>query len=144
MGEPNKLCDLPSDTPCGDDACHAERRRRPRERVELTTADVGTLDSLFAATAKSSDANADSMKLWWLSYAGEEGFRGVVLVHASDFVGACRTARELGIGPGGQVTGDPAPDDVAKIVDTKWIGRCLSATEANELNAWLDQHLEDA
>lgn len=51
---------------------------------------------------------------WWLSYAGEEGFRGGVLIQAPDFLSACLLSKQLGLSPGGQVCGDEMPAERAK------------------------------
>lgn len=52
------------------------------------------------------------MKLFWLSFAGEEGFRGVVLVDADDFLTAHLQTVFAGINPGGEVIGHELPPDV--------------------------------
>jgi len=41
--------------------------------------------------------------IYYLSFAGDEGFRGVCLVRAKDSIDAVRVAHRLGINPGGQV-----------------------------------------
>ena len=45
--------------------------------------------------------------MWWLSYANEQGFRGVVIVEADDFITACAKVGLSGLSPGGQVLGEP-------------------------------------
>jgi len=47
---------------------------------------------------------------WWLSFADEEGNRGVCIVQASDFLSAVSLAHSLEINPGGQVQGIEMPD----------------------------------
>lgn len=56
--------------------------------------------------------------LWWLSYAGEEGSRGVALVEGASFLHACERSNELGISPGGEVKGFLVPAE-------GWRARCL-------------------
>ena len=46
---------------------------------------------------------------WWLSFADDGGFRGVVVAEGPDFLSAIRHVHELGISPGGQVRGVPIP-----------------------------------
>ena len=57
-------------------------------------------------------------ELWWLSYAGEEGSRGVVVVEAEGFLHACQRSHQLGLSPGGEVHGTPVPAG-------EWRERCL-------------------
>lgn len=45
------------------------------------------------------------MSLWYLSFAGEEGWRGCCHVSGTDIVTATARAHELGINPGGEVRG---------------------------------------
>lgn len=47
--------------------------------------------------------------LWYLSFAGEGGFRGACVVDGEDIVGAVKEAHRLGINPGGQVLGIVVP-----------------------------------
>lgn len=50
------------------------------------------------------EAEADQERqLYWLSFAGEEGFLGCCVVEANGMLSAVRLASELGINPGGQV-----------------------------------------
>lgn len=58
------------------------------------------------------DVAVEDSTLWWLSYAGDEGFRGVVIIEASDFISACRRSAELGLSPGGEVSGHDVPRDI--------------------------------
>lgn len=44
---------------------------------------------------------------WWLSFAGEEGFRGVAVVFADSFLRAVVLTKRLQINPGGEVMGRP-------------------------------------
>ena len=57
-------------------------------------------------------------KLWWLSYAGEEASRGVVVVAGKDFLHACGRSKTLGLSPGGEVKGFEVPRG-------EWFDRCL-------------------
>jgi hypothetical protein len=55
------------------------------------------------------------MKLWWLSFAGEEEFLGLALIEAETLEEAFDEARRLGRHPGGQCLGmpvDPNGSDV--------------------------------
>lgn len=47
--------------------------------------------------------------LWWLSYAGEEGSRGVVIVRGASFFDAAKRSREMKLSPGGEVVGFVVP-----------------------------------
>lgn len=47
---------------------------------------------------------------WWLSFASEEdGFLGVILIHARGFMTAIMQTQLMGINPGGSAAGYPAP-----------------------------------
>lgn len=60
------------------------------------------------------------MKYFYLSFAGEEGFRGGCVVEADDFLSAISEAHRLGINPHGQVKGqcisDPGPLPINKLL----------------------------
>ena len=56
-------------------------------------------------------------QLWWLSYAGEEGSRGVVLCEGESFLHACQRSHQLGLSPGGEVKGFLVPEG-------EWSIRC--------------------
>lgn len=51
------------------------------------------------------------MARFWLSFADDDGFRGVVLTEAPGFLEAVSKCNLLGINPGGQVYGPECPDD---------------------------------
>lgn len=44
-------------------------------------------------------------RLWWLSFADADGFRGVVIVRAHGLISAVRLTHQLGVNPGGEVAG---------------------------------------
>lgn len=49
---------------------------------------------------------------WWLSFASEaDGFLGVIIVSASGFITAVDQTHWMGINPGGEVQGYPAPPE---------------------------------
>lgn len=76
-----------------------------------------------------------SRPLWWLSYADDNGFRGVVITRAESFMAACTRARALDVSPGGQVQGfelPPEADDDIKLTD---LDRCLTEAEIKEYRA---------
>jgi len=57
------------------------------------------------------DEERGELSLWWLSFADEDGFRGVVILEAYGFADAMRRSHEAGLNPGGEVKGfrvDPA------------------------------------
>lgn len=51
---------------------------------------------------------------WWLSFAGDDGFRGLVIVAAPGLIHAVQVSRALGINPGGEVQGVLLPDDAGE------------------------------
>ena len=54
---------------------------------------------------------------WWLSFAGEEGFRGAVLTRARGFISAIERTHLLGINPGGEVRGVEVPEEAMRSAD---------------------------
>lgn len=90
-----------------------ELRKRNAELIEQERSEAGGATSF-----------------WYLSYAGEEGFHGVVIVRAFGFIHACQRARDLNINPGGQVMGVPVPPD--KVPPAKYLDKCLSKAELDE------------
>ena len=71
---------------------------------------------------------------FYLSFAGEEGFRGGVIVEACGIAHAVVLCNSLGINPHGQVLGVPIPEKGRP--QAKWFNRLLSKTELCEL--WPD------
>ena len=51
---------------------------------------------------------------WWLSFAGEEGFRGVLLVEARGLAHALLLANRAQVNPHGEVRGYALPPDVVE------------------------------
>jgi hypothetical protein len=78
---------------------------------------------------------AAPVKLWYFSFAGEEGFRGGLIIHAKSFCGAVTLSHRLGVNPGGELQGMEIAGEIAATVDAKWIGRLLSRTELEAMDA---------
>ena len=70
------------------------------------------------------------MTLWWLSYADDNGFRGVVITRAESFLMACTRANLLGVSPGGQVQGFDLPPEAEEEIEMTDLDRCLNQEEA--------------
>lgn len=69
---------------------------------------------------------------WYLSFAGDEGFRGAIFVRgAPSFAEAVVTARATGISPGGECAGHSIPDEV-EVPDAAW-NRLLSLDDLRSL-----------
>jgi hypothetical protein len=51
---------------------------------------------------------------FYLSFAGEEGFRGACIVEANGILSAVLHCNILGINPGGEVMAIPVPEDQVK------------------------------
>lgn len=73
--------------------------------------------------------------LWWLSYADDNGFRGVVITRAYNFIGACLRAKQLGVSPGGQTQGFPLPPEAEAEIKPADLDRCLTEEEIKEYRA---------
>lgn len=63
------------------------------------------------------------MKWWYLSFA-EDGFKGACIVEAEDFLAAVEEAHRRKINPGGQVFGQPVPEDA--VYDPSYRNRLLT------------------
>ena len=66
---------------------------------------------------------------WYISFADDDGFRGVVIVQGQGFITALDRATRLGINPGGEVKGMQLADDVASKVPIETRERLLSKTD---------------
>jgi hypothetical protein len=74
-----------------------------RDDPRVTALTVARVEALIA-----SEVGEEPM-WWWLSFATQERFLGLALVHAAGYMTAVVKARELGINPGGEVAGWPIP-----------------------------------
>lgn len=63
------------------------------------------INTLLAEDAK------NPLRWWYLSYAGEDGFHGAIVIRAHGMVEACYLSRHRNVSPGGQVWAVPIPDD---------------------------------
>lgn len=71
---------------------------------------------------------------WWLSFADEEGFRGVCVVRAPGVASAMVLTHAMQINPGGQVEASELLDWAD--IPGEYTDRLLSRSEAEALNAW--------
>lgn len=70
---------------------------------------------------------------WWLSYAGDDGFRGVIIAGpAAGFLSVIEMSE--GISPGGQVRGSWLSDEMLALVPEDMRNRVLSRDEAMGLS----------
>jgi hypothetical protein len=63
---------------------------------------------LRVAALVAAEATNDT-EWWWLSFANDEEFLGLVLIKAGGLMSAVSATHMLGINPGGQVAGWPLP-----------------------------------
>ena len=77
--------------------------------------------------------SAAHVPLFWLSYADDNGFRGVVVLRASSFLNACAKAKLEGLSPGGQVRGFEIEKEDEYRIPEHCQNRCLTREEAGEL-----------
>lgn len=56
----------------------------------------------------------EPMRWFYLSFAGDEGFRGACIIEARGILGAVSRCNVLGINPGGEVMAIPVPEDQVK------------------------------
>lgn len=71
-------------------------------------------------------------QMWWLSFVGDGGFRGAVIVHAEDFVTAVMECNIREINPHGECQGMPVP--LGNDIPEKWKYRILSRKECAEFD----------
>ena len=67
---------------------------------------------------------------WWLSFASEKGFLGVVIMHGGGMAEAVQNAWSMNLNPGGEVQGVPIPEE--HVPEAKYRRRLLSRAELKE------------
>ncbi len=72
-------------------------------------------------------------KMFWLSFADDNGFRGAVIVHANDFLEAVMEANLHSINPHGECQGVEIP--VGHVIPDKWKYRLLDRAECERFDA---------
>jgi hypothetical protein len=74
------------------------------------------------------------MAWFYLSFAGEEGWRGAVIVQALDFIGAIERSNALKINPHGEVAGWEIPRRL--IPSKEWRDRLLAKADIEAIPGW--------
>lgn len=70
------------------------------------------------------ELEAGDVGLWWLSFAGPEGFLGVVIVEAYGFTDALHVSRAKRLNPGGAVQGSRVdPADIPEALRNRLLNR---------------------
>lgn len=69
---------------------------------------------------------AGELRWWWLSFSGDDGFRGVCIVQAGGLVEAAATAARLDCNPGGDVLGMPLDE---RTIPGEYLRERLLSTE---------------
>lgn len=85
------------------------------------------------------------MKLWYLSFCDPDKpqgsqFLGACIVAGDDLLSAIQTAYGLACNPGGEVVGQPVPEDLVRHVGPQWLERLLTRAECAGLDAELKPH----
>ena len=78
-------------------------------------------------------------KWWWLSYANDHGFLGVVILTAPTFIDACKISASLKLSPGGEVIGWELTNESKHKINLSSILKLLNKKEALELVVSLDE-----
>jgi hypothetical protein len=73
-------------------------------------------------------------RAFWLSFAGDGGFRGAVIVHAEDFTTAVMECNLRGINPHGECQGMEIPTEATAQIPDKWKNRILSREECKQFD----------
>ena len=71
---------------------------------------------------------------WYLSFAGEDGWRGAVMVLARGFTSAVQVANRLGINPGGEIAGEHLPMEFFTKVPDKYKDRLLNRDDLDQFD----------
>jgi len=71
------------------------------------------------------------MKTWWYLSFADEAFNGACIVEADGMVEAVKEAHRLRINPGGQVRGNPIPEDA--VYDPAYRNRLLNKDDLQEM-----------
>lgn len=64
------------------------------------------------AAALHEEWRTGTLKCWYVSFSGDGGWKGAVLVRAYGQADACKTAWDLGINPGGSALAFPKKDEI--------------------------------
>ena len=102
---------------------YCRRCGKPKERWQV-----------YCGAACSAQAEAeghDPAGWWWLSFADETGFRGVVITHAANFMAAHLAVTMLGLNPGGEVRGFPYP--AGEVPEPGDVGRLLTREDMDRI-----------
>jgi hypothetical protein len=84
------------------------------------------------------DWGAAKLTTWWLSFAGEEGFRGACIVEAPSFLLAHMVANFAGANPGGEMRGHEIDPVSARLIPEKWKNRLLSRQDIDAFDAEME------
>jgi hypothetical protein len=71
-------------------------------------------------------------QMWWLSFADDDGFRGVCIVHGNEFLEAVMQANLQGCNPHGECRGIPIP--LGRQVPECWKNRILTREQCTEFD----------
>lgn len=72
------------------------------------------------------------MPMFYLSFSGEEGWRGAVYVRGRDFLDAVENTFRRGINPGGEVLGMALKEEAVALIKPGYVNRLLSKSELRE------------
>lgn len=75
---------------------------------------------------------------YWLSFAGEEGFRGAVIVHAEDFLTALMECNFRNLNPHGECLGMEIDAEYANLIPEHWKYKLLSREECEQFDAEME------
>lgn len=84
---------------------------------------------------------SDNFDWWWLSHADENGFLGVVIIPAPDFMAANQIKHICGLNPGGEVSGHYIPKECHQYITLAETMTILKKERAQELMEKIDAPL---
>jgi hypothetical protein len=75
------------------------------------------------------------MQWWGISFAGDEGFRGFVVMDAQGPIEASLKCKELGMDPGGQMLTIPLGNDFSMLPPREWRRVLMSREDVDRVFA---------
>ena len=76
---------------------------------------------------------------YWLSFADDDGFRGAVIIHATEFIEAVMQATLHNINPHGECQGLEIPAAAAATIPEHWKYRLLSRAECEAFDKEMEK-----
>ena len=103
--------------------------------MDRTVADARIHGEVTRSMENIAAEDAPPTQAFWLSFVGDNGFLGAVIVHANDFWEALTRSHMLKVIPGGECASWEIPAETARMIPEKWKNRLLSREKCKQLDA---------